>query len=336
MVCDMLDQAFIPYICLDADPSKIIDARNRGLPVFYGDVSRPEILRNFDAGSAKACVVAIGDMTNTNKAVINLRRTYPSIPLLVRAKDRQHQSRLQKMFANIQVICPVLPDDSVVLTLPFGGAVLQTLGINKAEADSIIEDFREKYLHYDIDSGSSFLQELEMRLPSEREKAIAKENERKQKEAERLEKEREKERERGEKNMKDKEKNEGVEKEKDVVEHTGVTSSVADRIFYSKIQPPDSFRSEISSSSSSLITSNNQEDLSNNQETKVQEVLQVEVEVEDEEVKELMIDNDDDVEEEEEEKEVSSKVVENVVKNLSEDDDDDDDKNSGRERERKW
>ena len=63
-------------------------------------------------------------------------------------------------------MCPVLPDDSVVLTLPFGGAVLQTLGIKKAEADSIIEEFKEQYLSKDnLNEAVSFLETLEVRLP---------------------------------------------------------------------------------------------------------------------------------------------------------------------------
>eukprot|EP01041_Mallomonas_annulata_P001869 gene1869-3626_t len=162
MICDMLDRAMIPYIGVDSSPKKVIDARNRGLPIFYGDVSRPEIVRNFHPGTAKACVVAIGDMTSTNKAVVNLRRNYPDLPLLVRAKDRQHQARLQKMFDNIQVMCPVLPDDSVVLILPFGGAVLQTLGVKKVKADSIIEEFREQYLE-NIEGGTSSFTSKEYR-----------------------------------------------------------------------------------------------------------------------------------------------------------------------------
>jgi hypothetical protein len=54
---------------------------------------------------------------------------YPKLPLLVRAKNNQHQKRLENMFDDIYVISPVLAEDSVLLTLPFGGAVLQSLGI---------------------------------------------------------------------------------------------------------------------------------------------------------------------------------------------------------------
>jgi voltage-gated potassium channel Kch len=36
MVCDMLDRRLIRYICLDSSPQLAIEARSKGLPVFYG------------------------------------------------------------------------------------------------------------------------------------------------------------------------------------------------------------------------------------------------------------------------------------------------------------
>lgn len=44
---------------------------------------------------------------------------------------------------------PVLPEDSVLLTLPFGGAVLQSLGVSKPATDAILEDFRKILMEAD-------------------------------------------------------------------------------------------------------------------------------------------------------------------------------------------
>jgi voltage-gated potassium channel Kch len=57
-------------------------------------------LKSFDVGSAKACVIAIDDMTATNKAVISIRKNFPDLPLIVRAKDSQHRKRLENMFGS--------------------------------------------------------------------------------------------------------------------------------------------------------------------------------------------------------------------------------------------
>ena len=50
---------------------------------------------------------------------------------------------------DIYVMSPVLAEDSVLLTLPFGGAVLQSLGVSKPEIDAILEDFRKILMEED-------------------------------------------------------------------------------------------------------------------------------------------------------------------------------------------
>jgi voltage-gated potassium channel Kch len=36
MVCEMLDKMLVKYIVLDNSPQKAFEARNKGLPVFFG------------------------------------------------------------------------------------------------------------------------------------------------------------------------------------------------------------------------------------------------------------------------------------------------------------
>ena len=38
LVCDLLDKKFFKYVGLELSPNKAIEARNRGFPVFYGDI----------------------------------------------------------------------------------------------------------------------------------------------------------------------------------------------------------------------------------------------------------------------------------------------------------
>ena len=165
MVCDILDRKFIRYIALDNSPQKAIDARSKGLPVFFGDINRPEVLKSFNAGTAKACVLTIDDMTATNKAVIQIKKEYPNLPLVVRAKDAMHQERLTSMFEDVDAFSPILPEDSVLLTLPFGGAVLQKIGVSKPEIQAILEDFRKTYMSSNEESAFDFLSMFQTRLP---------------------------------------------------------------------------------------------------------------------------------------------------------------------------
>ena len=145
MVCDLLDKKFIPYVAFDVNPAKVIEARNRGLPVFFGDVSRPEVLRSFNVDKARSVVVTTNEMSSTNKAVVTLRKLYPKMPIFARAADMAHQKRLQNTL-EVSAMVPILPEDSVLLSLPFGGRVLRKMGVSPEEVDVMMDDMRKKAL----------------------------------------------------------------------------------------------------------------------------------------------------------------------------------------------
>jgi len=145
VVCDMLDQKLMKYVGLDNDPNKAIQARNKGLPVFYGDIGRPEVAEAFGVGKAKAVVVCIADQAQCNRAVIALRRLYPKMKIFARAANADHAARLQKTLDVIAMV-PVLPEDNLLLTLPFGGAVLKSLGAAPEEVNAILETKRKELL----------------------------------------------------------------------------------------------------------------------------------------------------------------------------------------------
>jgi len=145
VVCDMLDQKLIKYVGLDNDPNKAIQARNKGLPVFYGDIGRPEVAEAFGVGKAKAVIVCIADQSQCSRAVIALRRLYPNMKIFARAANADHAERLQKTLDVIAMV-PVLPEDNLLLTLPFGGAVLKSLGAAPEEVNAILETKRKELL----------------------------------------------------------------------------------------------------------------------------------------------------------------------------------------------
>ena len=145
VVCDLLDRRFIKYVGLEIDPSKAIQARNAGLPVFYGDIGRQEVAEAFNVGKAKAVVVCIADKALANRVIIALRRWYPELKIFARAADADHASRLQNTL-NVAAMVPILPEDNLLLTLPFGGAVMKSLGVPSEEVNAIVESRRKEVL----------------------------------------------------------------------------------------------------------------------------------------------------------------------------------------------
>jgi voltage-gated potassium channel Kch len=145
VVCDLLDRKLIKYVGIDIDPNKAIQARNAGLPIFYGDIGRQEVADAFNVGKAKAVIVCISDKALANRAVIALRRWYPDLKIFCRAKDKDHAYRLQTTL-DVAAMVPILPEDNLLLTLPFGGAVLKALGAPPEEVNAILETKRKEVM----------------------------------------------------------------------------------------------------------------------------------------------------------------------------------------------
>ena len=145
IVCDLLDKKFIKFVGLEINPQKAIEARNRGLPVFFGDITRPEVAQAFNVGAATRVVLTVKKTSEVNKAVIVLRRLYPDLDIFARATNAEHQKRLQNVL-DVKAMVPVLPQDSALLSLPFGGAVLKSLGTPEEEVNAIMEAKRKEVL----------------------------------------------------------------------------------------------------------------------------------------------------------------------------------------------
>lgn len=145
LVCDLLDKKLYKYVGLEVNPNKAIEARNKGLPVFYGDIGRPEVADAFGVEKAKAIIVTISDKNEANRAVIALRRKYPEKKIFARAVNADHAERLQRTLDVIAMV-PIVPEDNVILSLPFGGAVLRSLGAAPEEVTAILESKRKEVL----------------------------------------------------------------------------------------------------------------------------------------------------------------------------------------------
>lgn len=65
--------------------------------MFYGDVTRPEVLNAFNVGKAKAVICTLAEVKGTNTAVVNLRREFPDLP--VRKGEKTDRTAVEKRAA---------------------------------------------------------------------------------------------------------------------------------------------------------------------------------------------------------------------------------------------
>jgi CPA2 family monovalent cation:H+ antiporter-2 len=102
-VAARLEAADVPYIAVDLDPHRIAQARQRGLPVFYGDVTRPEILDALHIGRARSLVVAVDSAEAALQLVALVCYIFPDLAVYARARDSEHARELEKLGAHAAV-----------------------------------------------------------------------------------------------------------------------------------------------------------------------------------------------------------------------------------------
>jgi voltage-gated potassium channel Kch len=80
----------IRFIALERDPGQVEVVRRFGTPVYYGDPTRPDLLRAAGAETAKVLVVAVEGMEEAIRVVEVAKRNFPNLTILSRARNRRH------------------------------------------------------------------------------------------------------------------------------------------------------------------------------------------------------------------------------------------------------
>ncbi len=86
MLAEVLRGADVPFAVLDINAERVRDARRRGEPVYYGDVTSPDILERAGVSGAQQVAVLLNDPMATQRAVRTVRRLAPEVPILARAR----------------------------------------------------------------------------------------------------------------------------------------------------------------------------------------------------------------------------------------------------------
>lgn len=104
--------------------------------MFYGDVTRLDLLRAAHAGSASLFVLAIDDVDASVRAAELVRAHFPGLRILARARNRQHAYRLRR--AGVTEIVR----ETFAASLELTQTALEALGEEPARARSAVERFR--------------------------------------------------------------------------------------------------------------------------------------------------------------------------------------------------
>lgn len=123
---------------LDHDSDQVELLRNVGVPIFYGDASRPDLLTIAGAANAKLLIIALKDGGTTLKIVENARRHHPHLKIFMRAYSRSEA--YQYLDAGEELIYR----DTLDSSLRLGADALMTLGETEEAAERATRLYRER------------------------------------------------------------------------------------------------------------------------------------------------------------------------------------------------
>lgn len=99
----LFDSQGIAYLAIDPDARLVAGFHAQGRPVFVGDASRGELLRHLGLDDASAIVLTMDHGPATLRAVQSIRREWPRLPILARARDERHALALREAGADTAI-----------------------------------------------------------------------------------------------------------------------------------------------------------------------------------------------------------------------------------------
>jgi len=97
IVSRVLRMCAVPFTALEISYQQVDFVRRFGNKIYYGDASRLELLQAAKAGDARLFVLAIDDVEASVRTAAVVRRHFPRLTILARARNRVHHFRLRDL-----------------------------------------------------------------------------------------------------------------------------------------------------------------------------------------------------------------------------------------------
>ena len=125
---------------LDHDPDQIEQIRRFGFRVFYGDATRTDLLHAAGAARARLLIDAIDDVDDSLALVDRVRREFPDLRIVARARNVTHWFQLRRRGVDL------LERETFDSALRAGRHALEALGVPAYEARERADRFRRHNL----------------------------------------------------------------------------------------------------------------------------------------------------------------------------------------------
>jgi monovalent cation:H+ antiporter-2, CPA2 family len=135
-VASLLEVHGVPYVAVDSDPDRVAAVRDKRRSVFWGDITRAELLHRLHIDTARALVVTMSDHDASDRLVAVARAERGDLLIVVRARDAGHAAHLYALGATDAV------PETIEASLQLSEAVLVDLGVPMGPVIATIHEKR--------------------------------------------------------------------------------------------------------------------------------------------------------------------------------------------------
>lgn len=139
LVADMMQAHGQPYVMLDSDPDLIARVQREGYLAAFGDAARGDALTRLGVERALAVVLTMDEPVLAQRLVGKLRREYPELLIVARARDTVHAAALYRAGASHAV------PETLESSLQLSEAVLVDIGVAMGPVIASIHAKRDEY-----------------------------------------------------------------------------------------------------------------------------------------------------------------------------------------------
>jgi glutathione-regulated potassium-efflux system ancillary protein KefC/glutathione-regulated potassium-efflux system protein KefB len=137
IVARVLRMCGISSTALEANYQQVDFVRRFGNKIYFGDASRLDMLQAAKTGEAKLFVLAIDDVEASVKTAALVRRHFPNLPMLARARNRVHYFRLRDLGVKL------IYRETFPSSLEVAHQALLRLGLGVAAAQRAVTLFKQ-------------------------------------------------------------------------------------------------------------------------------------------------------------------------------------------------
>lgn len=131
--------ANIPFVVVEYNHKTVVELKDQGIPVVYGDPSDEGVLENVQVENAKLLIIAIPDRLTQELVINSAHDKNPKIEIISRAHHDEDRSALQRL-GKVQVIQPEF--EAALSTIH---RVLQSYGMSRDEVGKRIKTIKSEH-----------------------------------------------------------------------------------------------------------------------------------------------------------------------------------------------